>query len=302
MENKTKTTKKEFKFNNKILLGLFFIALFFIMVVCFRYLYANTTPVINTSIKKPLPVIMYHHVSEKESLLNKYTVSVEELESDLVYLLENGYTTISINELLTYMYDGGSLPQKPILLTFDDGHESFYHYVFPLLKKYNAKAVVSVVGSFTDAYSTNEDHNIDYSYLTWKQINEMANTPYVEIGNHTYNMHSLQNELDGRKGCDIIKGEDLDSYTKKLVEDVSRVENNILNYTSYKSSVFAYPFGIFSQETKDIIKGMGFPVILTCAELVNYIDPENDDFLYNLGRFNRDSGLTSYEFFKNILN
>lgn len=288
--------------NNKIInnkIWIVFIILFIIMCACFRYIYDNTAPVVNMSTKKALPVIMYHHISEKDNLLNKYTISPTELENDLIYLRDNGYTTISIQDLLNYMYDDGMLPDKPILLTFDDGHESFYHYAFPLLKKYDAKAIVSVVGSFTDTYSKNKDHNIDYSYLTWKQIHEMANTKYVEIGNHTYDMHSTEN---GRKGCDINSGEDLESYKKILVEDVMRVENNILNYTGYKSSVFAYPYGIFSNETKEIIKELGFEVILTCGEVVNYIDKEDDSYLTNLGRFNRASGINTYEFFSKILN
>lgn len=278
------------------------IIIFFILIVflyiSFKYLYINTTPCYNTEDGKKLPIIMYHQISEKDKLLNKFSISPKQFEKDMLYLIEKGYESISIKQLLNHVYEDEPLPEKPIIITFDDGHESFYTYIYPILKKYNLKAVLSIVGSFTNAFSENEDHNIDYSYLTWEELNEMANSPYVEIGNHTYDLHSIDK---GRKGCTKKECENIDTYRKFLEKDILKLQQEILNYTGYEAKVFTYPFGRYSKETKGIIKDFGFSAILTCAEIVNTIDKNNPDFLFSLGRFNRPHGINTKDFFEKIL-
>lgn len=266
--------------------------------VSLKYLYQNTFPVFNPEDGKKLPIIMYHHMSEKEKLLNKFAISPKEFENDLIYIKEQGYETITVEQLLNYVYENEPLPEKPIMITFDDGQESFYTYAFPLLKKYKMSAVLSIVGSFTEAFSKNEDHNVDYSYLTWAQINEISNTPNVEIANHTYNLHSIEK---GRKGCSKKSNENIEEYKEFLKNDILKLQNDILMYTGYKASTFTYPFGKFSKETKNILKEFGFSAILTCAEIVNTIDKNNPDFLFNLGRFNRPHNISTEQFFKKVL-
>ena len=183
------------------------------------------------------------------------------------------------------------------MITFDDGHESFYEYIYPILKQYDLKAVLSVVGSFTDTFTENEDHNINYSYLTWKQINELSDSGYVEIGNHTYDLHSIDK---GRKGCSKNPGEDIEQYKNFLTKDVMKLQEKILNYTGNNLKIFTYPFGRYTKETKQIIKDLGFSVIFSCEERVNIIDKNNSEFLYNLGRFNRPNGISSEQFFQKI--
>lgn len=283
----------------KIKLITIILALVFCISFSFKYLYENTTPVFNVNNGVKLPIIMYHHIIEKQERLNKFAITPKQFENDLKYIKENGFETITTKNLIDYIYDDAPLPEKPIMITFDDGHESFYEYVYPLLKKYNMSAILSVVGNYTDTYSETEDHNVIYSYLTWKQINEMSNSPYVEIANHTYNLHSTDK---GRKGCSKKAGESLEQYKKVLEDDILKLQEEILMYTGHKATTFTYPFGKFSKETKPILKEFGFSAILTCAEFVNTIDKNNPEFLYNLGRFNRPHGINTQDFFDKILN
>ncbi len=241
---------------------------------------------------------MYHHIIKNKDRQNKFAISPEQFESDLKYIKEQGFETITTNDLIAYVYEDMPLPEKPIMITFDDGHESFYSYVYPLLKKYDMKAVLSIVGNYTETYSKNEDHNIAYSYLTWKQINEMANSKYVQIGNHTYNLHSTDK---GRAGCSKKQGETLEQYKEFLAKDILKLQQDIANFTGYACNTFTYPFGKFSKETKDILKEFGFLAILNCAEVVNTIDKDNPEFLYNLGRFNRPNEISTAEYFQKIL-
>ena len=87
-----------------------------------------------------LPILMYHHCLEEERL-GKWVVSVSEFEGDLKYIQSQGYTTIVVQDLLDHYQKGTPLPEKPIMITIDDGHLSAYTYLYPLLKQYNMKAV-----------------------------------------------------------------------------------------------------------------------------------------------------------------
>ena len=73
-----------------------------------------------------VPVIMYHAVMDDASRLGKYVISPEELESDFKWLSENGYTAVLSEDLINYTENGAALPEKPILLTFDDGYYNNY--------------------------------------------------------------------------------------------------------------------------------------------------------------------------------
>lgn len=283
----------------KIKYFLLFLVFLIIVLISSYTLYnkAKTTAVYNAEDGKALPIIMYHQITTTGSKLNKYAITPEQFESDIKYLKEAGFETITITDLLSHVYDNTPIPEKPIILTFDDGYESFYEYIYPLLKEYKMKAVVSIVGSFTDQFSENEDHNLNYSYLTWKQINEMQNSGYVEIQNHTYDLHKIDN---GRKGVAKKSGESLETYKEILEADILKLQQQILMYTGFKPNTLTYPFGSFSEETKEIIKEMGFLAILTCAEKLNSISYDTD-WLYSLGRFNRPYNVSTEAFFKKIL-
>ena len=91
--------------------------------------------------------LMYHQVLKDESRSGKYIITPYELEEDLKYLSANGYVSVLPSEL-TQINDGErKLPEKAVMITFDDGYETGLYYVLPLLKKYGMKAVINVVGS-----------------------------------------------------------------------------------------------------------------------------------------------------------
>lgn len=242
-----------------------------------------------------IPIIMYHNISPKPSLTGQYCVSVKEFEKDLINIGNSGYTPVSIQQLISYYNNSEPLPEKPIVITFDDGQESFYKYAFPLLKKYNYCAVMNIVGSFTDQYTQINDHNVDYSYLNWTEVQQLYNSKIVEIGNHTYNMHEI---TALRKGCGIKKGQEPLEYCNELNADIGMLQERLKAFTGETAYIFAYPYGHISQQAPEIIKQMGFQAMLTCEEKLNYTRDEN--WIYNLGRFNRSGNITSNEFFKKL--
>lgn len=242
-----------------------------------------------------LPVIMYHHISNKPDLLGTYVISPEEFESDIKYLCENGYTSVSAAQLKDYVKKKRAMPEKPVMITFDDGFESFYTYAVPILKKYNFKAIAAVVGAYTDKFTEADDHNVDYSYLTWSEIEELSKCGFVEIANHTYNLHTID---AGRKGCSSVCGEDYECYKENMKADIFKFQKDIEKRLGKKTRIFAYPFGFWGEQSERVLKEFNFDIAFTCSEKVNII---SDDFnMRRIGRFNRPHGISSENFFKKI--
>ncbi|MBU4321267.1 MAG: polysaccharide deacetylase family protein [Nitrospinae bacterium] len=92
---------------------------------------------------RPIPVLMYHHIN-----LHKWdmvTITPAVFEGQMEYLYKAGYRTLKIDELISYMSGGLALPQKAVVVTFDDGWLDNYIYAFPVLKKYKINAAVFLI-------------------------------------------------------------------------------------------------------------------------------------------------------------
>lgn len=264
------------------------IILVIIFVIFFSFVIANSDEYIE------VPIIMYHSILKDSSRSNKYTITPTVLEEDLKYIKSNGYKTITISDLISYVYDDKTLPSKPIILTFDDGYYNNYGYLYPLLEKYDMKAVISIVGSYTDKFSETDEANLNYGYLRWKDVKELISSGRLEFQNHTYNLH---NNTHGRIGAKKKKGESDDNYKKILEEDINKLQNEFKENTGYLPTCFTYPFGGISNSSIDIIKELGFKASLSCEEGINKIT-KNPNSLYLLKRYNRPSYVSTYSIFK----
>ena len=230
--------------------------------------------------------IMYHQVLKDESRSGKYVVTPDELEADLAYLAENNFVSVLPSDIVNVVDNNGVLPEKSVMITFDDGYETGLYYVLPLLEKYNMKAVINIVGSYTDKYSEIdcEGEHLSYAYLTWDEVQRLSDSGRVEIGNHTYSMHSDEN---GKKGCSRLPGESDEEYHSIFLQDISALSEKIRSVTGRKPVSFAYPYGIISEGSKEIAAENGVRVFMTCCELPSIID-DADRIVIN--RYNRESG------------
>lgn len=241
-----------------------------------------------------LPIIMYHHILRDEARHGKFIISPDDLENDLKYIKKNGYTTITDLDLIEYQKNGKPLPEKPIMLTFDDGHLSYLEYVVPLLEKYDMKAIVSIVGSYTNDYTSHPDKAVSYAYLSWDDIKLLSQTSHTRIANHTYDMHKMVE----RSGCSKMKGEKSEHYKKIFSDDATKMRDLIYSYTQKNADCFTYPFGSFCKESEEEIKRLGFKISLTCNEGINSIS--RDSSLFKLKRFNRPHKKTVEEILKGL--
>lgn len=279
--------------NRKVMISVFFAAAAVILSVFYG---AASLPAFDEEQPVNLPVLMYHSVLKNSSKSGKYVITPQKFEEDLIYLKQKGYTTVSAKQLIQYVYDNAPLPEKPVVITFDDGMYNNYEYILPILEKYDSCAIFSVVGSYTDEYSQNNIVQPAYSYLRWCDIQEISESPHIEFGNHSYNFHSI---TPSRYGTQKNKYEDSLEYINVFYQDTQKMQSEFYANCNYRPVIYTYPFGSYSKESSRVLKKMGFLVTFSCSEGINKITHE-PDCLYLLKRYNRSGLLSTRQFFSKL--
>lgn len=254
---------------------------------------SNAEETENCSHEKRLPVLMYHLILKNPGNSNKFIVPQSVFEEDLKYIKNHGYTTILVQDLIDYTENKKELPEKPILLTFDDGAFNNYLYAFPLAKKYEAKFIFSPIAKEAERYTKAHDENPTYSHANWEKISEMSKSGLVEIQNHTYNMHSNKNS---RIGCTKKRNESVEEYKQKLSEDIRKSQELISQNTGVTPTAFFYPYGAKSDCSEEILKSLGFKATFLCESKINIIS-RNPECLFGLKRFIRPPGVPTEKIF-----
>ena len=197
-------------------------ALIIICIISVLIIAGFAVPAAKAKIEKmnsvKVPVIAYHSFIKDKALWNDETISPAEFESDLIWLKDHGYQTIFADDIVSYLNGGADLPEKPVMITIDNSMYNCYYYAFALLKKYNMKATVSVVGSCTEFACEEANPNIISSYLDWDNIAEMKRSGLVSFANQSYAL----NKKDDREGILMKNGEDYDDY-RHVLSDIQHV-------------------------------------------------------------------------------
>lgn len=187
-------------------------------------------------------VICYHSITDNPLKYSQYCISNEEFEEDVKYFSENGYTFLKASE----MWDADP-NAKNIVLTSDDGYDNFYECVFPILKKYNAKAVVFVIASRIDKDG----------YLKSWQIKEMDESGLVEIGNHTNIMHRRQNNVLNSYFND-------ETLLEEYVNDIKDCSAKVYEILGHGTESFSYPYGLYTDRLERTIRvNLGYNTTFT---------------------------------------
>ena len=191
-------------------------------------------------------VFMYHHIGTLPPTDGQYpfTVTPEQFEKQLIFLKQHGYTIISQQDALAALTAQKSPIKKPVLLTFDDGNADNYTALFPLLKKYQAHALIFLI---TDKVGT-EGH------LSWEQIKEMQASGWVEFGSHSHThrrLRSLPNE--------------------EIVQEVRESKRILEEKLGRPVDSFCYPFGAggFDKRVRPLILQAGYKLDFSTKKGVN---------------------------------
>lgn len=242
---------------------------------------------------RDIPIVMYHQILK--SWTGDYIVTPKTLQDDIKYLKNHGYEPIFVEDIINFCEGKSLLPEKPVVLSFDDGHYNNFFYAYPIIKEENFKANLNVIGGFCDFSTTSGDiDNPNYSYLTWEEIKFLHDSKYFEIGNHTFKMHNFKPRFGIKRKDD----EDIESYKKALEDDIMKLENKLKNDCGFSTDVFAYPFGVYSKESEEILKNLGFKAFLTCNEGINKVTFNDKSALSHLKRINRTGKLDTETFFQ----
>ncbi len=174
-----------------------------------------------------VPILMYHYVSELPPDADEYrrnlTISPGNFRAHLQYMQEQGYQTIGLHDLDNALRNGAPLPERPVILTFDDGYTDHYTDAFPILREFGATGTFFVITARLD-----ENHP---RYITWEQAREMA-AAGMSIEPHSKN----HIELDGR---------DRDTLVYEILGSIQSVEYHI----GQTPRTFSYPVGRYDDAT-----------------------------------------------------
>jgi peptidoglycan/xylan/chitin deacetylase (PgdA/CDA1 family) len=196
-----------------------------------------------------VPILCYHQIRNWTSSDGKvgkdYIVPTAEFKSQIKMLADSGYNTILPDQLYNYLAFGAKLPEKPIMLTFDDTKLDQWTVAVPELEKYGFKAVFFIM-----TVSLGRPN-----YLSRDQVKKMSDAGHV-IGSHTYDHQNVKK----------YQGEDWVTQIEKPTKTLQEVTGKDIKY-------FAYPFGLWNKEAIPELKKRGFSSAFILAEKRDENDP-----------------------------
>jgi peptidoglycan/xylan/chitin deacetylase (PgdA/CDA1 family) len=207
-----------------------------------------------------IPVLMYHAVAWEQSLIS---ISPDLFRQQMEWLYEQGYNAIPLSQLINNLNNQKNLPKNTIVLTFDDGFVNLFVHVFPILVKYGFSGTIFLVSGYCGQSNDwpGQPSNIPrMPLLNWDQIREMDEYG-IEFGAHTVN-HPILDQLEPAE----IRREILNS------------KNTIEIQLSHKINTFAYPYGRFDKNIKDVLKS---EFIGACTTKVGLVGIDNDPYEIN---------------------
>ncbi|MFT8316143.1 MAG: polysaccharide deacetylase family protein [Clostridium sp.] len=189
---------------------------------------------------KQIPVLMYHSIADNSKVTDNVSKSIilppEVFKQQMQYLKDNGYTTLTLDELYNFLKNDKPVPEKSVVLTFDDAYEDNYTNAYPILKEFGFRATIFVITGGTDKIG---------AYLTSAQLKEMdANG--IDIQSHTVN----HEELDKLS---------LEKQQETLVQSKQFLEKLLDKKVDY----IAYPSGKYNNFTEQAAKNAGYTMAFT---------------------------------------
>lgn len=233
--------------------------------------------------KEKLTVLSYHEIANKDdALVRDYAVSPTNFVRQIDWLRNNGYHFVSINDVLADHEGKKPLPDKAVLITFDDGYQSVYVHAFPVLKMFHIPAVMAIVGNWEE-----EKENVNFDgkiiprtkFLSWNELREMSMSGLVEIGSHSFDLHQgILGNPQGNKqpaattrlySVEEKRHEDEATYRKRVLTDLKHNNELIRRHIGTTPRVIAWPYGHYNKTTRDIAAKLGMNIGLTLDDGAN---------------------------------
>ena len=232
---------------------------------------------VSTGVK--IPILTYHDLTRDPDDVDDMTVTDERFRLDMEFLKEFGYTPLLSADLVAIHKGAAAMPDKPVMITFDDGYWSNYSIAYPILQQTGMKAVISVIAHNMEGDApVIEDTPGEAAAeadepaaepvrrrLSWQEMYEMVSSGLVEIGSHTYNSHNPQyggnGAPDGINGVMRQEGETFSEYCERIGTDLRASLDLITQRTGQKQVLyFAYPYGAYDSWMDKLLDENGVAV------------------------------------------
>ncbi len=234
----------------------------------------------NYAANQQFVVLNYHDIIEeedKEPPFNRMDVCISHLEEQILWFKKNGYKIISVQNVLDAAEGRRSLPDKSVLLTFDDGYKSFYTRVFPLLKKYRIPATVALVGGWMDGKVPSGE--VEKGFMNWEDIRELNASGLVEVASHSYDMHTdvAANPQGNRQAAfstrwyddAMLMYESDDQYRERVRQAIFKSAEELFQHTGKRPRVMVWPYGEYNLQTLALAQEAGFSMTMGLIDGIN---------------------------------
>ncbi|MBV1914802.1 MAG: polysaccharide deacetylase family protein [Pseudomonadales bacterium] len=221
--------------------------IFLPVVICITLLASgldsvSANPASDADIPNHAVILQYHHVSDKGPAST--TISIQRFGEHMEYLANNGFQVKSLAEVVSALQNRALLPDKTVVITFDDAFQSIYQNAYPVLKQKS--------WPFTIFVNTTEKNKSSALYLNWDQLREMAENGAM-IANHSLDHPHLLERLT----IDGVE-ESRAQWLARVEQQITGMQAEIVRQTGRDDRYFAYPYGEADLEVRKLVKKLGF--------------------------------------------
>ena len=226
--------------------------------------------------------LCYHDVQDRvPAQTSVITLSSDELLAQFSWLEAHGYHPVGLDDLIAARDGRRALPDKAVLLTFDDGYKSMYTRVFPLLKLFHFPALLALVSGWMEA-KPGEDLGYDDArftrdqLLTWAQVREMEKSGLVEVASHSHELHRgvTANPQGNQQPAAVTRVydpatrryEDDKHYRRRIAKDLLHSVRILKRHLGHAPRALVWPYGAYSRSTVKIAKSLDLPITLDLAD------------------------------------
>ena len=233
----------------------------------------QATALPDETVSRDVPVLMWHNLAEESS--GDMTISVDTFRAQIEALYEAGFKTVSLQQLYDYVHFGTELPEKPIVLTFDDGYFSNYEYAFPILQEYDMQATIFAIGVSVGKDTYKDTDHAMTPHFGADEAREMVDSGLISVQSHTFDMHQWPPFEDGnaqvRETLLPFDGEADADYEAAVEADFAESRELLESITGQPVNALAFPEGAYVTLTQDALRSAGAELTFTTVRAVNTV-------------------------------
>ena len=237
-----------------------------------------------------VPVLLYHNIAAPGEG-DDSSIDSDTFSHHMELLSREGYTPVSTEALIDFVLHGKKLPERPVVITFDDGYMSNYELAYPILKEYGYPATIFVIGCSVghDRYYKDTEYLLT-PHFGKAEIDDMLSSGLISIQSHTYDMHQwppFESSEQVRNTLMPFDGESDDDYVTALREDAERQAELFRSLGIPESHTLAFPSGKHLQLADAVLLECGYSITMTTdRQRVNTLISGVPQSLIDIGRMN----------------